>query len=521
MIKEVSLVAPPAQAADEGYLKRKCASAAGIDDGDIAGIRILRRSIDARRGDIKINLQLLAWTAGSEPDAIVPDFEWKDVSRAREVIIVGSGPAGLFAALELIRHGIKPVILERGREVSQRKADIARISREHIVDPESNYCFGEGGAGTFSDGKLYTRSKKRGDNRQVLEMLCYHGADKSILYEAHPHLGTDKLPAVITAIRKTITDAGGIFLFSKRVTSLQIEGGRIRGVVTSGGELFSSDRVILATGHSARDSYSMLVSSGIGLEAKTFAMGVRVEHPQALIDNIQYHGTARGKFLPAASYSLATQAGERGVYSFCMCPGGFVVPAATSNGEVVVNGMSPSHRNSPYANSGIIVEVRPEDIPAEFKKEGVMAGLRYQALLEKLAWENAGRSQTAPAQRLNDFLQGRFSSSLPSVSYFPGVTSSPMDKWLPRPIYSRLSEAFSHFGNKMRGFNTNEAVVTGVESRSSSPVRIPRDGVTFMQLSVEGLYPAGEGAGYAGGILSSAVDGTRIAQAIALEVNAS
>jgi len=516
MIREINLVISPAQAADNDFITRAAARKSGVDPSSLAGTRIIRKSIDARQREIKINLSVITWTAEDNPDPQVPEFKWNNVSSSEEVIIIGSGPAGLFAALELVRKGLKPVIIERGREVSARKKDIARISREHRVDPDSNYCFGEGGAGTFSDGKLYTRSKKKGDNRDVLELLCYHGADKSILYEAHPHIGTDRLPAVITSIRKTITSAGGIFLFNRRVSELIVEGGKISGVRVTGGESFLSSRVILATGHSARDVYSMLTANGIRIEAKPFAMGVRVEHPQRLIDCIQYHTARRGEFLPAASYSLAAQSGGRGVYSFCMCPGGFIVPSATREGEVVVNGMSPSRRNSPYANSGIIVEITPGDIPSEFSGDDNLGGLRYQSWLEEQAFINGNGSQAAPAQRLDDFIRGKHSSNLPEVSYFPGVTSSPLNLWLPTFIKSRLTEAFGMFDRKMKGFVTNEAVVTGVESRSSSPVRIPRDNDTLEQLSVKGLYPAGEGAGYSGGILSSAIDGIRVAQAIAL-----
>ncbi|TFH35363.1 MAG: FAD-binding protein [Bacteroidia bacterium] len=517
MIREVNLVLSPQQSTDNNYITGAAARKAGVDVSSLAGSRIIRKSIDARQREIKVNLAVLIWSGEENPDPVVPEFMWKNVSNAEEVIIVGSGPAGLFAALELIRNGLKPVILERGREVSARKKDIAQISREHKVNPDSNYCFGEGGAGTFSDGKLYTRSKKRGDNRDVLELLCFHGADRSILYDAHPHIGTDRLPAVITAIRETITSSGGIVLFNRRVNALIVEGGKIRGVRVTGGESFTASRVILATGHSARDVYTLLTDAGISLEAKPFAMGVRVEHPQTLIDNIQYHTANRGAFLPAASYSLATQCGGRGVYSFCMCPGGFIVPAATNAGEVVVNGMSPSHRNSPYANSGIIVEITLADIPREFSGDDNLGGLRYQSWLESQACINGNGSQAVPAQRLDDFIKGRHSPTLPKVSYFPGVISSPLDRWLPPFIKSRLTEAFGIFEHKMKGFVTGEAVVTGVESRSSSPVRIPRDNDRMMQVSVEGLYPAGEGAGYAGGILSSAIDGIRVAQAIARE----
>ena len=425
----------------------------------------------------------------------------------------GAGPAGLFAALRLIELGIRPVIIERGRDVSSRKIDIAKISREHIVDPDSNYCFGEGGAGTYSDGKLYTRSKKRGDNTRVQELLCLHGANENIMYEAHPHLGTDKLPGIISNIRKSIIDSGGEFLLEKKVIDFILEGRNIKGVVTSDNEKYMSDYVILATGHSARDIYEICLNLGIDLEMKSFAMGVRVEHPQELIDTIQYHGNSRGEFLPAASYNLAKQVDGRGVYSFCMCPGGFIVPSATSQEEVVVNGMSPSERNSPYANSGIVVEIKAEDL-VKFGSSGVLAGIEFQKELEREAWKNGGHTQCAPAQRLADFVAGELSASLPKVSYFPGVSSSPLHSWLPKAIGRRLRDGLRLFGHMMNGYVTNEAVVLGVESRTSSPVRIPRDSEKMHHIRISGLYPCGEGSGYAGGIVSSAVDGMRAAEAI-------
>jgi uncharacterized FAD-dependent dehydrogenase len=439
------------------------------------------------------------------------------VSLKREVIIVGAGPAGLFAALRLIELGLRPVIIERGRDVSARKRDIARISRQQIVDPDSNYCFGEGGAGTYSDGKLYTRSKKRGDNSRVLELLCLHGANENIMYEAHPHLGTDKLPGIISQIRKTIVDAGGHFILEKKVTDFVIEGDSIKGVVTSDNEKYQSDYVILATGHSARDIYSICLNRGVDLEMKPFAMGVRVEHPQELIDRIQYHGNSRGEFLPAASYNMAKQVDGRGVYSFCMCPGGFIVPSATAQEEVVVNGMSPSERNSPYANAGIVVEIKPEDL-IKYSSFGEMAGCEFQKEIERAAWKNGGHTQRAPAQRLVDFVSGEASGSLPKVSYTPGVTSSPLHSWLPKAVGRRLRDGLRLFGSQMHGFLTNDAVVLGVESRTSSPVRIPRDGEKLHHIRISGLYPCGEGSGYAGGIVSSAVDGMRVAEAIDLSI---
>ncbi len=513
-MKQVQLNLSPSAAADESLVRREAARLSGIDEHSISVVRIIRKSVDARKKNIRINLSVEVYD-DTDPVISAPlPFQPLDVGTAREVIIVGAGPAGLFAALRLIELGLRPVIIERGRDVSARKRDIARISREHVVDPDSNYCFGEGGAGTYSDGKLYTRSKKRGDNTRVLELLRYHGADSNILYEAHPHLGTDRLPRIISSIRKSIVDAGGIFLLGKRVTDILIEGNSVRGVATAGNEIIRSDFVILASGHSARDIYNICRSRNIVLEMKSFAMGVRVEHPQELIDMIQYHGSARGEFLPAASYSLVKQVDGRGVYSFCMCPGGFIVPSATSQEEVVVNGMSPSGRNSPYANSGIVVEIKPDDLAA-YNRAGVFAGLEYQADIEHRAWINGGMTQKAPAQRLMDFISGKQSSSLPPLSYFPGATPSQISEWLPRGISDRLRTGFTLFGKMMHGFLTNDAVVLGVESRTSSPLRIPRDAVTMEHISIKGLYPCGEGSGYAGGIVSSAVDGTRSAEAVA------
>ncbi len=513
MSKEVHLSLDPAAAADMAVVKKIAASVAGIDPSEIFSLRITKRSVDARKRSIRVNLAITLFSGEEDTPPAITSFNARDVSEQQEVIIAGAGPAGLFAALRLIELGIRPVIIERGKDVSARKRDIARISREHIVDPDSNYCFGEGGAGTFSDGKLYTRSKKRGDNLRVLELLCIHGANENILYEAHPHLGTDKLPGIITRIRNSITDAGGIFIFEKRITGLIIEGNAVKGVVTSG-EKFRSSAVILSTGHSARDIYSMCLNNGVTLQMKSFAAGVRVEHPQDLIDTIQYHGLTRGEYLPAASYNLVKQIDGRGVYSFCMCPGGFIVPSATSQEEVVVNGMSPSGRNSPYANSGIVLEIRAEDL-IRFEKYGELAGLEFQKELEREAWENGGRTQKAPAQRLADFVAGTTSGTLPSVSYFPGVTPSRLHRWLPEPVGKRLRGGLKLFGSVMKGFITNEAVVVGVESRTSSPVRIPRDPETMEHIKISGLYPCGEGSGYSGGIVSSAVDGMKAADIIA------
>lgn len=509
MSPELNLVLPPETAFDEAELRSFISRKTGRSG---FSMRIIRRSVDARKPEIKVNLIIRIIDPGEPQEEIAP-FRIRDVSKAREVLIAGGGPAGLFAALSLIEAGLKPVIIERGREVKERKRDVAAISTRHIVDPDSNYCFGEGGAGTFSDGKLYTRSKKRGDNSRVLELLVMHGADPAILYEAHPHLGTDRLPGIITSIRKSIADAGGEVLFGKRITGLRIENSGFRGIVVNGNETFSAEDLILATGHSARDIYDLLSAAGVMLEFKPFAMGVRVEHPQALIDRIQYHGRERGRYLPAAAYNIVTQADGRGVYSFCMCPGGFMVPSATSPGEVVVNGMSPSRRNSPWANSGIVTEIREDD--ARAYGEGPLAGLRYQAFLEKLAWKEGGMTQKAPAQRLTDFIEGRHSATLPEGSYFPGLTSSSIHEWLPEDIYKRLRSGFADFGKKMRGYITDEALVAAIESRTSSPVRIVRDREKLNSVNVKGLYPAGEGAGYAGGIVSSAVDGMLAAMKVA------
>jgi len=514
MVKQVQISLNPSQAADNALIRKISGKLAKLDPSEISDIRIIKRSVDARKKNIRINLIVDVLSHGESARSLVNPYIPKNVSNRQEVIIVGAGPAGLFAALRLIELGMRPVIIERGKDVSERKKDIARISREHIVNPDSNYCFGEGGAGTFSDGKLYTRSKKRGDNARVLELLYLHGAKENILYEAHPHLGTDKLPGIISGIRRTITDSGGLIIFEKRADDILIDGNQIKGIVTSGNEKLISSSVILATGHSARDIYNICKIRGIDLEMKSFAMGIRAEHPQELIDTIQYHGNPRGKYLPAASYNIAKQVDSRGVYSFCMCPGGFIVPSATSQEEVVVNGMSPSERNSPYANSGFVVEIKTEDLH-KYRKYGVMAGLEFQKELEKIAWENGGHTQSAPAQRLADFVSGKESGNLPETSYFPGIESSPLHKWLPVSIGKRLRNGFRLFDKVMKGFITSEAVVLGIESRTSSPVRIPRNPLTLEHIRIMGLYPCGEGSGYSGGIVSSAVDGIRAAEAIA------
>jgi len=510
MQKEIDLILTPLQASDEELYLPLAAEKLGVRREEVTAARVIKRSIDARKRAIKINLRLLVACGEELLPPAVRVLEYPDVSNATEVAVVGAGPAGLFAALRLIELGLRPVIFERGKQVSERKADVAAINRGLEVNEDSNYCFGEGGAGTFSDGKLYTRSLKRGDARKVLEVLHHHGASDDILVDAHPHIGTDKLPAVITRMRKTIETSGGRVLFNSRVTDITIKNGRAAGIATKDGT-FEFAAIILATGHSARDIYRLLHSKELHLEQKPFAMGVRVEHPQELIDRIQYHGTPREGLLPPASYSLATQVDGRGVYSFCMCPGGIIVPAATADGEVVVNGMSSSARNSPYANSGVVVEIRAEDFKGH-EKAGPLAGLLYQQEMEKIAFREGGGGLRAPAQKLADFVSNKPSTTLQKTSYNPGVSPSGLHEWLPAQIAGRLKDGFMAFERKMRGYVTNEAMLLGVESRTSSPVRVSRDPATLEHVQIRGLYPCGEGAGYAGGIVSSAMDGERCAE---------
>jgi uncharacterized FAD-dependent dehydrogenase len=503
----------PRQAEDNVLLTKKIADKLGVPVDAVTHIKKLKQSIDSRGKQVKIHLTLEVYYNEPAPKEDIIAVEYQNVSNEEPVIIVGAGPAGLFAALRLIELGKKPIVLERGKDVQARRRDLAAINKEHIVNPESNYCYGEGGAGTYSDGKLYTRSKKRGSVDRILNTLVAHGSADNILYEAHPHIGTNKLPKIVTALRESIINAGGEVLFNTRVDDFIIESNEIRGVITQNKDKIEAKNVILATGHSARDIYYLLDKKKILIEAKSFAMGVRVEHPQELIDQIQYKCESRGEYLPAAPYSLVHQVKDRGVFSFCMCPGGFIVPSATSPGEIVVNGMSPSKRDSKFANSGIVVAIDLEDLEA-YKDYGVFAGLEFQKSIEQRAFEAGGQTQTAPAQRLVDFTKGITSNNLPKTSYQPGIVSTPLHSLLPKHIGERLQQGFKAFGNKMRGYYTNEAVAVGVETRTSSPIRIPRDKETLVHPQIKGLYPCGEGAGYAGGIISAAIDGERCAEAI-------
>ncbi len=515
MKKDIALRLTPEEASDEKFYKPLVAKKMKVHPDKITSIRIRKKSIDARQKTVMVQLYLDVYANSPAPEKQKVNFEYPDVSGKPEVIVVGAGPGGLFAALRLIEQGFKPIVLERGKDVHERKKDIALLNRNQPVQVDSNYSFGEGGAGAYSDGKLYTRSTKRGDYNKILDILVFHGAHDDILVDAHPHIGTDKLPRVIENIRHSIIRAGGQVLFNSRVTDLVIEALSVKGVVLNDGTKILAQAVVLATGHSARDIYTMLHDRSVQLEAKTWAMGVRVEHPQELIDQIQYHSPeGRGKYLPAASYSFSCQVQERGVYSFCMCPGGFIVPAMTGENEMVVNGMSPSKRNSPFANSGMVVEIRPEDIPDEFKTKGVLAGLEYQKEVERLCYINGGKNLIAPAQRLTDFVASKLSYDLPETSYVPGTIASPLHFILPQGISTRLQEGFKQFGKWAKGFLDEEAIILGTESRTSSPVRIPRDPVTFQHTQINGLFPCGEGAGYAGGIVSSAIDGEKCADAV-------
>ena len=509
MTNEYQIRVLPEVAAQEDRLKGWLADEYGFDARTICGIRILKRSIDARQRQIFVNLKVRVYVNEQPHDDDFVRTEYPNVEGKPQVIVVGAGPGGLFAALRLIELGFRPIVLERGKDVHERKKDLADITKKQKVDPESNYCFGEGGAGAYSDGKLYTRSKKRGDTDKILNVFCQHGASTAILADAHPHIGTDKLPMVIEAMRNTIIRSGGEVHFQTKMTQLILEGNKVIGCVADK-EYYGP--VILATGHSARDVYRYLSEAAIEMEAKGIAVGVRLEHPSELIDQIQYHSKyGRGRWLPAAEYSFVTQIDGRGVYSFCMCPGGFVIPAATDKEQIVVNGMSPSNRGTAWSNSGMVVELRPEDVTGD----DVLKVMRFQEELEKMCWHQGNMRQTAPAQRMSDFVNNRLSYDLPKSSYAPGLISSPLHFWMPKTISKRLQEGFKVFGRHAHGFLTNEATLIAVETRTSSPVRIVRNRDTLQHVRIQGLFPCGEGAGYAGGIVSAGVDGERCAEVAA------
>lgn len=521
MQKKIALRMLPSEAGSESLIKDRIVAHAGISDGQVSGFHILKRSVDARGRQVWINLTLNAFINEPFRQRTLQSFRFKDVSRAlKKTVIIGAGPAGLFAALQLIEKGIRPIVLERGKDVRARRRDLAILNKEGIVNAESNYCFGEGGAGTYSDGKLYTRSNKRGDINRILNLFVHFGAEENILYDAHPHIGTNKLPHIIAAMRRTIEDCGGMFLFEKKVIDFVIDRDVLKAVKTSDGNAFEADAFILATGHSARDIFNLLHQKQIDIRLKPFALGVRIEHPQQLIDQIQYHfPPSRSPFragfpdLPPASYSLVTQANERGVFSFCMCPGGIIAPASTSPGELVVNGWSPSKRNNPYANSGIVVTIEEKDVQA-FKKNGALAAMYFQESVERKAYAAGGGQFVAPAQRMVDFTKNKASSTLPRCSYLPGVASVSLADVLPGFVYRSLQEGLIAFGKKMKGYYSNEAIVVATESRTSSPVRIPRDNVSLNHPQINNLYPCAEGAGFAGGIVSAAMDGEKVANAI-------
>jgi len=513
MIKDVQLRVTLKEESIPDILLKKAAQWLSISPEEISGIKILRKSIDARKPKIIFNYKVSVFIKEPIPKTSEYTFKYQDVSKAKAIHIIGFGPAGMYAALRCLELGFKPIVLERGKNVQDRRRDLKAINQDHFVNEDSNYCFGEGGAGTYSDGKLYTRSLKRGDVRKIFENLVFHGATEQILVDAHPHIGTNKLPKVVTNIRETVLKYGGEIHFNSRVSDFIIKNNAIQAIQLHNGEELITNRVILATGHSARDIYYLLHKKEIVLQAKSFAMGVRVEHPQHIIDSIQYHCEGkRDNLLPAAAYSLVHQVNDRGVYSFCMCPGGFIVPAATANGEVVVNGMSPSKRNNEFANSGIVVEINTEKDLVKYEHFGVLKGLEFQKDLERLAFTAGGRSQTAPAQRLTDFVEGSLSTSLNPTSYQPGLNTAPLHSLFPKLIGSRLRKGFKAFGQKMKGYYTAEANIIGVESRTSSPVNIPRN-ENLEHPEIKGLFPCGEGGGYAGGIISAAMDGERCAEA--------
>ena len=510
MQQEFSLQVSPETAGNAEALKHHLSREKGLPLSEMRHVEVMKRSIDARQKKVKINLKVKVYLNEDFEEIKIKTPEYRDVFNEEIVIIVGAGPAGLFAALRCIELGKKPIVIERGKDVRARRRDLKKLNIEHVVNEDSNYCFGEGGAGTYSDGKLYTRSKKRGDVNRILELLVAFGATPQILVEAHPHIGTNKLPAIIQDITKTILDHGGEVLFDSRVIDILVKNEEVEGVLLRDGRKIGSKKVILATGHSARDIFELLYHKNIYIEAKPFALGVRVEHPQALIDRIQYHTDNRGEFLPPSSYSIVKQVEGRGVYSFCMCPGGIIAPCATAPGEIVTNGWSPSKRDQATANSGIVVEIKPSDF-AIFG-DSPLAALKFQQEVEKKAWIAGGKTQTAPAQRLVDFSNGKISADLPETSYKPGIISSDLGTVLPNFVHKSLQKGFIEFGKSMKGYFTNEAVVHATESRTSSPVRIPRDPAMLEHVQIKGLYPCGEGAGYAGGIVSAAIDGEKCAE---------
>ncbi|MFP5439559.1 MAG: NAD(P)/FAD-dependent oxidoreductase [Bacteroidia bacterium] len=513
MPKELLFQVAPEVAAQMPLLTAHVAKLMHVNPQDIKHVAILKRSIDARQRTIKVNLKVAVYHNEEYHETTVPLPDYKDVSNAREVIIVGAGPAGLFAALQLIELGLKPIVLERGKDVQERRRDLKAINRDHIVNGDSNYCYGEGGAGTYSDGKLYTRSKKRGDVDRILQLFVGFGASHEILVEAHPHIGTNKLPKIIKAMREKIIEFGGQVLFDTKVVDILIKNSEVDGVVTQNGGTIHAKQLILATGHSARDIFELLHRKEIFIEAKPFALGVRAEHPQKLIDSVQYscdYNQGRGEFLPPAAYAIVKQVNGRGMYSFCMCPGGVIAPCATSPGEVVTNGWSPSKRDQDTANSGIVVELKLEDF-APYAKFGPLAGMEFQKAIEQQAWRVAGETQRVPAQRMVDFAQSKVSADIPKTSYVPGTTSVELGQVFPGFLTQTMREGFREFGKSMKGYFTNEAILHAPESRTSSPVRIPRDAETLQHLHIKGLYPCGEGAGYAGGIISAAIDGEKCA----------
>ncbi|MFM9945787.1 MAG: NAD(P)/FAD-dependent oxidoreductase [Bacteroidia bacterium] len=510
MPKRLELNITPEQAANDEFIKN---IVKGSIDFELGFIQKIKQSIDARRKPVMIRLVVDVYSLDEEYETEIWEVDFPNATSKKSAVIIGFGPAGMFAALRLLERGIKPVIIERGKPVKDRRRDLAVLNREGIVNPESNYCFGEGGAGTYSDGKLYTRSKKRGDVRKVLEIFVAHGADENILYLAHPHIGTNKLPQIVEAIRQTIIDKGGEVLFNEKLTDIMVNDGAVKAIHLASGKEIETNEIILATGHSARDIFELLHKKQIAIEAKSFALGVRIEHPQTLIDSIQYSCETRSEFFPPAAYSLVEQANGRGVFSFCMCPGGIIAPAATSPGEIVVNGWSPSRRNGRFANSGMVVSVNPPDWE-KFKEFGPLAAMKYQEEIEQKAYNSVGKNLVAPAQRLIDFIDKKNSSTLPECSYIPGVQAASMDDIIPIEISKSLRLGLQQMGRKMKGYLSPEGIVIGVESRTSSPVKIPRDKETLQHPDIKGLFPCGEGAGYAGGIVSAALDGMACAERI-------